>query len=148
MSFTNLNFHMITATKDRRPFVHADIRERLAKYIGGIVRNLGGDLLEANGPEDHFHMVAILRPTVSLSNALQEIKGDSSRWVHETFPDLRSFDWQDGYSAFTVSRSQLPAVIEYVRNQQEHHRKVTFEEELKRILELHQVDFDPRYLMG
>jgi len=148
MSYVNLNYHLITATKERKAFITAEIRERLVKYIGGIIRNLDGALIEANGPEDHLHMAVILNARHTVSDVMREIKAHSSGWVHETFPGLRVFGWQDGYAAFSVSHSQLPAVVEYIRRQLEHHHKMTFEEELAKLLKLHAVEFDPKYLLG
>ena len=83
---------------------------------------------------------------MSLSDALRDLKANSTNWVHETFPHLRDFYWQDGYAAFSVSPSVLPKVVAYVRNQQEHHKKVSFEEELKQLLERHGIEYDDRYL--
>jgi putative transposase len=147
MSYTNLKYHIVFSTKHRRPFLQPGLRPKLTEYIGGIVRDLKGSLLEANGMEDHLHLAAMVHPTCAISTFLREIKGGSSQWVHQTFPDLRDFDWQDDYSAFSVSQSVLPAVLQYIRDQQEHHRKMSFEEELIALLKKHKVDFDPRFLL-
>jgi REP element-mobilizing transposase RayT len=136
---------MIYPTKDRGPFISADLRPRLVKYIGGIIRELDGQMLEANGPEDHMHVVAVLGPAQSLAEAVRIIKTNSSKWVHETFPDA-IFAWQDGYSAFSVSPSQLPKVIAYVRGQQEHHRKTSFRDELTAMFKAHGIQYDEKYL--
>jgi REP element-mobilizing transposase RayT len=148
MSFTNLNYHIVFSTKGRRPFIYDDLRPRLAKYIGGIVRELEGDVLSANGPTDHFHVVAILTPKVAVMDVIKGIKGGSSKWIHETFRELPDFDWQDGYAAFTVSQSALPRVIAYVEGQVEHHKKMTFQEELVALLKRHGVKYDERYIFG
>jgi REP element-mobilizing transposase RayT len=138
----------VFSTKGRRPFIHDGLRERLAEYIGGIVREMDGSVPIANGPTDHFHVVAILTPKVPLMDVIKSIKGSSSKWIHETFPDLPDFDWQDGYSAFTVSQSVLPQVIQYVTGQLEHHKKMTFQEELIALLKKHGVKYDERYVFG
>ena len=146
MSYTSLIYHIAFATKDRRPQVTDELRPRLCQYIGGIIRDEGGQMLEANGPADHIHVAAIVPPTVAIASFLRDLKAGSSRWVHDTFANGRDFGWQDGYAAFTVSRSGLPKLLAYIRNQQEHHKTVTFREELIALLERHGIEYDERYL--
>ena len=146
MSYTKLTYHIIFSTKDRRAFLNAQTLPRLVEYIGGIIRNLGGNSIEINGPEDHLHVVVGLSPTVCLSECVRDIKCNSSRWIHEAFPQALAFAWQDEYAAFSVSESALPKVIEYVRNQQEHHKRVSFGDELAALLKRHGVKYDERYL--
>lgn len=105
-------------------------------------------VLQVGGVEDHIHAVVMAPPTLSPSQIAQYVKGDSSKWIHEEFPKLRRFEWQDGYGGFTVSKSQLPDVIEYVRHQRAHHKKKTFQQEYLELLEKHGVDYDERYLWG
>jgi REP element-mobilizing transposase RayT len=119
---------------------------RLVDYIGGIIRGLGGTLLGGNGPEDHIHLAAILPPTRNIADVLRDIKSNSSGWIRDEFPSLSGFGWQDGYSAFSVSQSVMPKVLEYIRDQKQHHKKMTFEEEIGRLLKQHGIDFDPRYV--
>ena len=95
---------------------------------------------------DHIHLYASLPSTISLAEFMNAVKSNSSRWVHETFPNRRGFAWQQGYGAFSVSRSQVPAVAKYIRNQQEHHRKVDFKQEYILLLKKHGVEYDERYL--
>ncbi len=146
MSYTKLNYHIVFATKDRRAMLKADVMPRLVKYIGGIVRNLKGKLLEAGGSEDHMHLATSIHPTVDPAGFVRDIKANSSRWIHETFTHLGDFQWQDGYSAFTVSESVLPDVIKYIGNQPEHHKKITFGDELTALLNKHGIKFDKRYV--
>ena len=146
MSFANLNYHIVYSTKERKPFIHSDILPPLIQYIGGVIRKLDGHMLEAKGPEDHFHIMAILPPTAALSDIIQKIKAGTSGWIHKTFPQHQDFNWQDGYAAFSVSHSAVPRVMEYIRNQQEHHKKMTFEEELVALLKRHNIPYDERYL--
>ena len=119
---------------------------RLGEYVGGIIRELGGQMLAANGPADHMHIVTILNQKLALMDVLKTIKANSSGWVHETFPDMQDFAWQDGYAAFTVSHSATEQVVEYVRRQAEHHRKMSFQEELIELLKRHGVEYDERYI--
>lgn len=100
------------------------------------------------GIENHVHLPVGMPPTLSVSKALQLLKGPSSQWVHETFPKLHLFQWQDGYGAFTVSKPQISEVTEYIQKQREHHRVRTFEEEYLDFLRKHEVEFDERYIWG
>ncbi|HEV2904861.1 MAG TPA: transposase [Pyrinomonadaceae bacterium] len=100
------------------------------------------------GIEDHIHALVLAPATIAPSQIAQYLKGDSSKWIHDEFPKLRGFEWQDGYGGFSVSKSSVPDVIEYIRNQREHHRKRTFKEEYLELLEKHGVDYDERYLWG
>jgi REP element-mobilizing transposase RayT len=147
MSFTNLKYHVVFSTKNRAPWLTPDVKERAAEYIGGIVRNIKGTLLEANGVEDHMHLVAGIHPQGPVSSFVRDVKSNSTSWIRQTFPNLREFSWQDEYSAFTVSQSQLEGVLSYVQRQEEHHRKMTFGEELRVLLIKHAIDFDERYLL-
>ena len=146
MSYTNLKYHIVFSTKQRARFLSSDIKPRLVKYIGGIIRNLKSVLIEADGPEDHLHVVAGVHPQVAVSDFVRDVKANSTRWARQTFENLKDFAWQDEYSAFTVSQSQLSAVVEYVRKQVEHHKTLTFDEELRALLRKHEIDFDDRYL--
>ena len=148
MSFTDIRYHIVFSTKGRHPFLTPELLPRIGEFIGGVIRDHRGRMLVAGGMPDHIHLAATASPTVSMSDFLRAIKANSSRWVHETFGDLATFAWQDGYAAFTVSPSVMPKVIEYIRHQPEHHRKMTFEEELKALLDRHGIQYDERYLLG
>jgi len=145
-TYTNLLYHIIFSTKDRRPFINKKFREELLPYIGGIIRDAGGVPLEIGGVEDHVHIFAKFSPTLAIAEAVRLIKANSSKWAGER-PDLvRAFAWQTGYAAFTVSKSQAGSVRRYIRNQEEHHRKKSFKEELLALLEKHEIEYDERYL--
>lgn len=147
MSYTNLNYHIVFSTKRNRPFLNQEIIPRLQTYLGGIVRKLNGKLLAANGPEDHLHLLVSLSPKLSLVDILRNIKANSSKWIHQTYPHLNEFAWQDGYSAFTVSQSGIDSVTQYIANQVEHHQKTSYQDELVTLLKRHQIDYDKRYLV-
>jgi REP element-mobilizing transposase RayT len=147
-SFGKLIYHIIYSTKLRRPLIHKAWRDRLYAYKHGIVENIGGRLHRAGGTEDHVHLVAELKNDLSVAQAVGKIKSNSTNWVHETIPQSRDFAWQIGYAAFTVSLSELPNVIQYVDNQEEHHRKLTFEEEFAAFLERHGIKYDPKHWLG
>lgn len=147
-TYTSLHYHIVFSTKNRHPWIAPKIEERIWKYLGGIARENGMTADRVGGVEDHVHMVVGIPPKLALSKAVQLLKGGSSKWIHGTFPALAKFAWQDGFSAFTVSKSILPAVIRYVANQREHHRVRTFRDEYRTLLEKHGIEFDERYLWG
>jgi REP element-mobilizing transposase RayT len=144
-TYTNLNYHIVFSTKERRQLITSSIEDELHKYLGGIVRNLEGDLLEANGMPDHIHLLVKLKPKLALSNVVRDIKANSSSWLTRQ-SRFYKFGWQDGFAAFTVSESQLPRVASYIRNQKNRHKRVDFKAELLELLEKNRVDYDPRYL--
>ena len=145
-TFTNLLFHIIYSTKYRKPTIRTEWQDDLYGFIGGIVRDQNGTLLKVGGIEDHVHLLAKLSPTISISDVLQKIKSNSSRWINERADVTRKFEWQSGYAAFSVSESQMPSVHDYIANQAEHHRKKSFEEEFLAILQKHNIEFDMRYV--
>jgi putative transposase len=145
-TFTNLLYHIVFSTKRREPLLTEALRPELDRYIGGILREERGVLLEIGGMPDHIHLVARFRADVSVAEMLRRIKANSSRWANEREHAAGRFAWQAGYGAFSVSESQVGEVIAYVRRQAEHHRTMTFQEEFLRFLRRHGVEFDERYL--
>lgn len=145
-SFTNLLYHIIFSTKNRRPIITIDQQPRLYEYIGGVVRGIGGISLGINGMEDHVHLVAKLRPDRALSDVLRELKSNATGWMHDVFPKLSDFSWQRGYAAFTVCQSNLKHVQRYLANQKEHHRKVSFRDEFINFLKVNGIEYDERYI--
>jgi REP element-mobilizing transposase RayT len=116
--------------------------------MGGHARNLDGQLLMGNGVSDHVHLAAVIPAKLAVSEFVGKLKSNASGWIHDTFSDLGEFSWQNGYAAFSISPSILPKVKQYIRNQQEHHRKMTFQEELIALLEKHGVEYDKRYIFA
>jgi REP element-mobilizing transposase RayT len=110
------------------------------------VRDLGGTALEIGGVADHVHLLIKLKPTLALADFMRELKSGSSKWLNEEEMRLRKFGWQDGYGAFSVSESQVSQVRTYIRNQEQHHRRVGFQEEFVRLLERHGIEYDEQYL--
>ena len=147
-TYTSLHYHVVFSTKNRQPFLGEAIRERLFAYLGGISRENGMNALEIGGVADHVHLLLSIPTSLAVSKAVQLLKGGSSHWVKEAFPNLIDFAWQDGYAAFTVSQSQLDDVRAYIRSQAEHHRTKTFVEEYRAFLSRHRVEYDERYLLG
>ncbi len=145
-TYTKLFYHVVFSTKHRQEFITPAIEEDLHKYIAGIVRGIGGSCVAINGMPDHMHLLVILPPKTALSDALREIKANSSKWVHESKPALAKFGWQDGFAAFTVSKSAAEPVREYIRDQKLHHRGRDFQGELRELLARHEIEFDERYI--
>ena len=145
-SYTNLLYHIVFSTKDRRPLITPDYEVRLYDYIGGTIRDLGGISLALNGTDDHLHLLAKLRPDAALSNVLRKLKANASGWMHRVFPRLEDFTWQRGYGAFTVSQSHVPKVSDYIARQKLHHQKTSFRDEFIQFLIANEIEFDRRYL--
>jgi REP element-mobilizing transposase RayT len=146
-TFTNLLFHVVFSTKDRVASMSADLRSPLHAYLGGIVRNLQGSAREINGTADHVHLLARIPASLSVSDLVRTLKSNSAKWVHER-QSRRLFAWQEGYSAFSVSHSNAAAVADYIARQEEHHRKISFQQELLLYLKKHNIEYDERFLWG
>ena len=138
--------HLIFSTKDRKPFLSDDVRQDLHAYMATILKNLECPAVIINSVEDHVHVLFLLHRTVTLSNVVGDLKKSSSKWLKTQSSQLELFTWQAGFGAFSVSESNIPAVKKYIQVQQEHHRKVSFKEELQLFLEKHGVTYDELYL--
>lgn len=147
-TYTSLHYHIVFSTKNRGEYITPEIEQRVWAYLGGIARKHKMTALQVGGVEDHIHALVMAPPSYAPGQIAQFLKGDSSKWIHEEFPILRDFAWQDGYGAFTVSKSNLGAVIDYIQNQRAHHRKKTFQEEYLDFLQKHGIDYDERYVWG
>jgi REP element-mobilizing transposase RayT len=145
-SYTNLLYHIIFSTKDRRPLITPDNEVRLYDYLGGTIRKLGGISLVLNGTEDHVHLLAKLRPDCALSDVLRDLKANATWWMHDVFPSLKNFSWQRGYGAFTVSQSNVEAVRKYIARQKEHHQKISFRDEFIQFLQENGIEYDERFI--
>jgi putative transposase len=146
MSYISSHFHCVFSTKERRPLISSSLRERLWPFLGGIARQNQMKAIEVGGVSDHVHILLSLPATMSIAKALQLIKGGSSKWVHDTFPEHQLFNWQVKYGAFGTSVSQLDKIIQYIQNQEAHHRKMTFQEEFVALLKRHRIEYNERYL--
>jgi REP element-mobilizing transposase RayT len=146
MSYVSSYFHCVFSTKHRQRIITSELSERLWPFIGGIARQNKMKALEIGGVEDHVHVLLSLPSTMAISKAAQLIKGGSSKWIHENFPEHRLFAWQEKYGAFGVSVSLVENVVDYIRNQPAHHRTMTFQEEFLSLLKKHRIEFDERYL--
>ncbi len=148
-TYSSLYVHYVFSTKHRRKFIYPEIESRIWSYIGGIARKHDSSAIQVGGLEDHIHALVRSPPKYSPSEVAQFLKGDSSKWIHDEFPKMNNFSWQDGYSAFSVSKSIAPRVISYIQNQRIKHEGLSFEEEYLELLELHEIDvIDDRYIFG
>jgi putative transposase len=146
-TYSCLHYHIIFSTKDREPRVSADVRQRLYDFIGGITRAEKATLVAIGGTSNHLHLLIGMGTEPSLAAMVNRIKANSSRWMNETFPGNPRFEWQRGYGAFAVSKSNIPEVKDYIENQTEHHRTKSFAEELIAFLQRHEIEYDERWLM-
>jgi putative transposase len=144
-TYLSLHYHLVFGTKNRLPIIDADWRERLHEYLGGTIHGLGGVSQGVGGVADHVHLLVGLKSTHCLADVMRELKKASSVWVHDEI-GVKTFAWQEGYAAFTVSASGRKAVQKYIANQEAHHRKKSFREELIEYLEKSGVEYDPKYL--
>ena len=147
-TYTSLYYHVVFSTRHRVRCLDREIEARVWAYIGGVARKHRMTALRVGGYEDPIHSLITAPPSLALSQAVQFLKGETSRWMHEEFPELSGFAWQDGYGAFSVGKSNLPEVVRYIQNQREHHRKRTFQEEYLEFLRRHGIEYDERYVWG
>ncbi len=145
-TYSQLLIHVVFSTKGRARWISSEVAERLYPYIGGIVRAEKGVLYDIGGVEDHVHLFLRWRADAAVSDLMRTLKSRSTKWVHETFPALREFVWQEGYGVFSVSKSQEDVVWRYIAEQAEHHKREDFKVELLRMLRAHGVEFDERYV--
>jgi putative transposase len=145
-TYTQIHIHAIFAVQNRQSLMHKDWRDELYSYITGILQNQGHKMLQINGVEDHVHMLFGMRPSQSLSELMKSVKQHSTVWINDKGLAKGPFKWQAGYSAFSHSKSQIPDVISYIQNQEEHHRKKSFQEEYLDFFQRWDVEFDQRYI--
>ena len=146
-TYTDLLYHCVFSTKERRPLIDSDLWPELTRVIGGIIRDRKGRLLECNGMPDHVHLLAAFHPTISVADMLQAIKAGSTNWVH-SLPGQRAFSWQKNYSCFTVGIGNKNAVVNYIRRQQARHQKTTFEVEFIELLQRAGTPYNPQHVFG
>jgi len=145
-TYTQVHIHTVFTVQSRNCIIHQSWREELYRYLTGIVQKNGHKLLAINGMPDHIHLLFGMRPTQSLSDLMQDVKGDSSKWINNKRLIKSHFSWQEGYGAFSYNKSGVNSIIDYIKDQELHHRKRTFIEEYHEFLEKFEVDFDERYL--
>lgn len=145
-SLARLHVHLVFSTKHRDPCLPDSVRDTLHAYKATVLDNLGCVPVLLNSVEDHIHLLFDLARTVAVSQAVEDVKKSSSKWIKTQGPAFGGFAWQAGYGAFAVSESKVEVVRQYIADQGEHHRKTTFQEEYRRFLEKHRIPFDERYV--
>jgi len=145
-TYTQIHVQFVFVVKFRNGLIHASFKEELYQYISGIIKANNHKLLAINGMPDHLHIFIGMRPTQSISDLLQDIKGSSSKWINEKKFLKVKFEWQEGYGAFSYSKSHVKNVIDYIQNQENHHKKESFIEEYLKFLEVFEIEYDERYI--
>jgi REP element-mobilizing transposase RayT len=145
-TFTSLLIHAVFSTAGRAPLLTDAIRPEIHAYLGGILREVRAVPIAIGGTADHVHLLMRLPANLPVADCLRVAKTNSSRWVKERWPQRRSFAWQGGYGAFSVSESRRAAVIRYIRDQAQHHQRISFRDEFLALLRNHRVEFDERYV--
>lgn len=145
-SYHQIYIHVIFSTKNREKLIREPLKTELLKYINGIIQNNESKPISLNAHLDHVHLLIGLSPKVSVSDLLRDIKSSSSKWINENRKSLGKFSWQSGYGCFSVSRSNLKAVIKYIENQEEHHSVKSFKDEYLELLKKHGVDYNIDYV--
>ena len=145
-TYTSLHYHCVFSTLGRRNLIPQDRLPDVHAYMGGIVRNLKGKAIAIGGTTNHAHLLIGLPSAIAPAAAVGKIKANLTGWVHETFPAMSDFRWQEGYGAFSVSRSHIDSVASYILNQAKHHETITFEQEYLALLKKHNIEYDERYV--
>jgi len=145
-TYTQIHIQAVFAVQNRDSVIHHSWKEELYKYISGIVQKNNHKLLSINGMPDHIHILFGLRPSQSISDLMQDIKGSSSKWINDKKLVRGKFSWQEGYGAFSYSNSEVPDIIQYIINQTEHHKRKNFTEEYHEMLRAFDVDFNDKYI--
>ena len=141
-SFVSCLMHCVFSTKERRRLISPEIQSRLYPYLGGIARENKMKTLSIGGVEDHVHLLLSIPSTLSIAKSVQLLKGNSSKWIHETFSNQRLFEWQEGYGAFSVAISGVDDTTRYIQSQQEHHAVHSFTDELIAFLDKHGIEYE------
>ena len=145
-TFTQIHIHVVFAVQNRMSLIHKSWQDRLYKYIISIIQKHGHKVLSIGGMPDHIHILFGFRPTQALSNLMQEVKRDSSEWINKEKFVIGKFSWQEGYGAFSYSKSHISQLANYIETQEQHHRKRTFLDEYKKILRDFELEYDERYI--
>ena len=145
-TYTQIHLHLIFAVQNRKSLISESWKDRLYEYITGIVQANKHKMIIINGMPDHLHIAIGMRPSQSLSDLMQDIKGNSSKWINDNKLTESKFNWQEGYGAFSYNKSLLPKLIDYIKNQEKHHKKKTFLEEYKEFLKAFEIEFDERFI--
>lgn len=145
-TYTQLHVQAVLAVQNRQSLISATWKDELYKYMTGIIQNHNHKVLQINGMPDHIHILFGMRPTQSLSDLMKQLKQDSSKWINQKGLASGKFSWQAGYGAFSYSKNDVPKVINYIKNQEEHHKSKSFNEEYLELLKDFETEFNERYI--
>ena len=145
-SLSSILIHLFFSTKNREPFITPEVEAELYPYMAAIFKAMKSPALIINGTSDHLHTLLSLSRVVTIADVVEEVKTESSKWIKSKGREFRNFHWQSGYGAFSIGQSQVPTVRRYITRQKEHHRRVTFQDEYRKFLEVYEVDYDERYV--
>lgn len=145
-SLSDIILHIVFSTKERRSFIDSNIENELHSYLTKVCKTLDSPVIQINGMPDHVHILLILGKNIALSKLISEIKSNSSRWIKTKGNQYNDFSWQSGYGVFSISRRNIDSIINYISSQKEHHKKITFKDELIKLLKKGNLKFDEKYL--
>ena len=145
-SLSKILVHVVFSTKNRAPCLNTGVRDELYRYMAMVLQGLSCAPIKIGGEADHVHILCVLSKNISVAKLVEGVKRPTSKWVKSKRSDLKKFYWQNGYGAFSVSQSHLKQVTDYIANQKQHHRRITFQEEFRRLLKRYQVSYDERYV--
>jgi len=145
--YTQIHIQFVFAVKFRRALIDSSWKDELHKYITGMIQNKTHKMLQINTMPDHLHMLIGFRPNENMSQLIQVVKSESTKWVNDTNRSVQKFAWQDGFGGFSYSKSHVPDVIRYIQNQEQHHKKQTFLEEYVSFLKAFEIEYDERYIL-
>ena len=141
-----MHLHVVFSTKHRYPFLDDSVKSRVHEYLGGTLRGIGCFPITVGGMPDHVHLLLGLSREITIAQVVKSVKGASSRWIHDSMPNLSAFAWQSGYGAFAVSHDRIPVVRGYIEHQEEHHRQKSFQDEYREFLSVHGIEWDERFV--
>jgi REP-associated tyrosine transposase len=144
-SFSSILVHLVFSTKNREPWIRSPIESQLYAYATTVLKNADCPALAMNGMADHVHALFRLSRTKTVAEVVEELKISTSKWIKTKGPNFQGFHWQSGYGAFSVSQSNVASVIEYIRNQTEHHQGISFQDEMRALLRKHEIPIDEQY---
>ena len=145
-SLNKIYIHLVFSTKNRKPMISEDVQDDLFSYIGGICKNLECNPIQVGGYRDHVHILCLLSKKIALMNLIEKIKSNSSKWMKTKGEQFTDFYWQNGYGVFSVNPTEIEIVQQYILNQEEHHKKISFQDEFLKFLKKYKVEYDKKYV--
>ncbi|MBA3722742.1 MAG: IS200/IS605 family transposase [Parachlamydiaceae bacterium] len=144
-TYTKIYYHLVWSTKKRQPLIQPSFQIRLYNYMGGIVKHLGANLINIGGMNDHVHLLIFTPPDILLADIVRQVKSRSTKWINKEIPQDARFAWQDGYGGFSVSFSQLEIINNYIKNQEQHHKTMSFQDEYLTFLKLNKINVESNF---